>query len=79
MIDSADQSSNEIQFSIMALQNQIRTMNNNLDEIYAKSKQQLKDLEHHVTCFAHVHSNFSIESPLCSNCRKISQRKAWPP
>ena len=73
---SPENNMKDIESSMLLLQNQIRHMNNNLDEMYAKSKQELKDLEHLVTCVVHVRSNSQIEAPLCPNCRLISQLRA---
>ena len=68
----------EIEVSTTALQKQIKTMYSNLDEMYAKAKQELEDLERHVICAVRVRSSIQIEAPLCTNCRKASRRKAWP-
>lgn len=73
---SPDNNMKELESSIILLQNQIRLMNNNLDETYSKSKRDLKDLENLVACVVHVRSNSQIEAPLCSNCRLISQLRA---
>eukprot|EP00112_Aurelia_sp_Birch-Aquarium-sp1_P006221 Seg1690.9 transcript_id=Seg1690.9/GoldUCD/mRNA.D3Y31 product="Small conductance calcium-activated potassium channel protein 3" protein_id=Seg1690.9/GoldUCD/D3Y31 len=73
---SPDNNMKELESSIILLQNQIRLMNNNLDETYSKSKRDLKDLENLVACVVHVRSNSQIDAPLCSNCRLISQLRA---
>lgn len=66
----------EVESMIILLQNQIRVMHSNLDDMYAKSKQELQDLENVVSCICQVHRNIRLEAPICSNCRLISQLRS---
>ncbi len=62
--------------AIQLLQNQIQIMRGNLDDMYIKSRQDLRDLENVVSCFASGQQIASPDTPFCLNCRILSQMRS---